>query len=587
MATPDSARYLDPHHSDQGRQQRISRTERLLRSNGVDSEEAHLLAQAIQLARQREPAIGLDVSPLRTVRRTLANLRGQAYRKHHKLVMEALTRVSDAEVAFGDVPDQVREAHSAFCYEMYKGNQTRFLDRNPDETPEEFVDRPRKSTLNITQLVIHTLSKLYHKPPVRKLEEDTAAHVEAALSEIWNDLHNLTWLEADRYTRLVGTVAIRPFYDATVPGRIRPWVFLSHQLRVVPDEERPWEPAAVIERVQPFARRHKATIWTAKSFVTLKNNQVHYEPHSMGRVPHVFVRDRLSFTSFFVEGRGRILCDPNAILNNDLTDLEEVKQLQGFATLQIVNPAEDDIRVGPREAFVFRPKEAGEPYGIQYVSPGAPIGELRQDCDRQISNILRVNRVPEAALGAEIGRRSLSGRAIQAAMQPLIEDLEERGRLFEPLERDYADAALRVKNEYEPGFFYDPLMQAPYFQTDWAEMSFPLDTADQIAQDEFDVAHGIRTPAEIIRREDPDRYETHEAAVEQWHKNLAEMNSAGWSPPREDEEQPDLQASFVGNEPSGVHQTPILDMLEEEGLVNRLGNNPAGDGPAWGNGNGA
>lgn len=539
---------------------------RLIR-HGVEPEEADLLSRAIDLARKKSAGASLDSSALLTVSRTLArSSEDQSYRRHHRMVMAELARVSDAEAAFGDLPDGVREQHSAFCYEMFKGNQTRFLDRHPDETPEEFIDRPRKATLNITQLVIYILSKLYHRAPVRELEDTTDPVVADVLGEVWSELFNLTMLEADRYTRLVGTVAIRPFYDPTVPGGIRPWVFLSHQLRVIPDPVRPWQAAAVIERVRPFAKTCQATIWTAHSFMAVRGNRFHYEPHGLGRIPHVWMKDRLSFTSFFVEGRGRILCDPNAILNNDLTDLEEVKQLQGFAVTEIINPDEDDVRVGPRQAFVFRPKSKDDLFGVRFVNPGAPIAELRRDIAEQISSILQVNRVPEAALGAQIGRRSLSGRAIQEAMQPIEDDLEERGRLMVPVEHDYADSALRILREHQPGFTYDPEQQRPEFQVNYAELEHPLDTKDQISRDEFDIAQGVITPAVVIRREDPDGYPTHEDAVVQWRKNLEEMRAAGFEP-ADDEPEPQRAAYGPQNGNGAGEDEDLLAALEGAGLV--------------------
>ena len=552
--------------------------ERFLLAHGVEPEEANLIARAIDLARgSADTRMTLDVSPLRNVTRSLASRGSSRWRKHHELVMSELRAVTDKEAAFGDLPDAVREQHSAFCYQMYAGNQARFLDRHPDETPEEFMDRPRKATMNLTQLVIYALSKLYHDSPIRRLEEGTPEHIAEALEAIWtNDITNLSLLEADRYTRLVGTIAIRPFYDPSIPGSIRPWVFLSHQLRVVPDRERPWLAAAVVERVQPFARSVKATIWTARSFVTLRGGKVTWEPHGLGRVPHVWMRDRLSFTSFFVEGRGRLICDPNAIINNDLTDLEEVKQLQGFAVTEIINPEEDDIRIGPRQAFVFKPQSKDDQFGVRFVSPNAPIAELRRDIEASIGDLLRTNRVPEAALGAAINQRQLSGAAIREAMQPIVDDMTERGRLMAPVETDYADSALRMLREHAPGFAYDSENERPEFVVDWAELQFSDDDATAIKRDEFNVAHAIDTPAGIIRREDPDSYPTQEDAVAQWKANLEELKEAGFDPTDTEpqEQRQEFAAELLdaaernGNgNGNGNGTTPLLDLLEGDGAA--------------------
>lgn len=532
----------------------LDRIGRVLREKGIEPEEADLISQAIHLAREKDPSLSMDVSPLRSVQRAITNVRGKSYRKHHKLIIDAITKISDSEAAFGDIPNGLREQHSAFCYEMYKGNQCRFLDRQPDETPEEFIDKPRKSTLNITSLVIYTLSKLYHESPVRKLVDGTPQHVADALGKIWTDMYDLTLMEVDRYTRLLGTVAVRPFYDEDVPGCIVPWVFLSHQLRVIPDENKPWKAAAVIERSQPFSKEPKAAIWTAKSYVTLKGSQITYEAHGIGRVPHTFFKDKKSYTSFFVEGRGRDLCDPNAVLNNDLSDLEEIKQLQGFAVTQIVNPAEDDIRIGPRQAFVFKPEGPNDQFGVKFVTPNAPIAVLRADANEIVRGILQVNRVPTAALGVDMNKRQLSGKAIQAAMQPITDDMKERGKLFTPQELDLADSCLAVLNAHKPGFSYNRLTEKPHFHVTYAPLKFPVPGQEKVVQDEFDIRQGIKTPADIIRASNPERFKTYEQAYDHWKKNVGEIKDVMSGEETE-------AAEVVKTEQS---EDDILSMVEDE-----------------------
>jgi hypothetical protein len=287
------------------------------------------------------------------------------------------------------------------------------------------------------------------------------------------------------------------------------------------------------------------------------------EPHGLGRIPHVFCRDELSYTSFFVEGRGRVLCNPNAILNNDLSDLEEVKQMQGFSLLELTNPVEDTQRIGPREAVTFRPTDNTTPFGAKFVAPNAPLAELRADCSEQIDQILEVNGVPAAAVGADINRRSLSGAAIRAGMQPIIADNKKRESLFKPLEHDLADSMLRMVRRHEPTFAYDPDTQRPEFTIFYQTLEFPADTRDKVVKDDFDIAQGINTPAGILRRDEPEKFPTHEEAVLQWQKNLAELRTAGFSP-GDDEQDPNLRASFGGFQPTVEGREPQEEYTSRE-----------------------
>lgn len=550
-----------------------------------DRQQAALLARAVRTARDgTRRNMGTDVriwnsTNLRSIREAR---QGGEFRKLHAITLSDLVP-TDAELAFGDPPDSVREAHAAFCYAMWSNYGSRYIDRNQAEKPEEFIDRPRRHTIALTRLIISILSKLYHKPPTRTLDASTPEHVKSALQAIWSPAFNLALQDVDRLTRLLGTVAVRPFYDPESPGRIRLWAFLSHQLRVVPDPERPWRPAAVIERVQPFRRGGLVNIWTDEWFAQLGNgNEVKCTRHKLGRIPHTIFRDSRSFTSFFVEGRGRMLCDPHALINNKLTDLAEIEQMQGYSIAEVYNPEGEPV-FGPRQAIVFRPgPDDRRQYGVKFVSPGAPIVELRRAIDQDISQVLRDNGVPDAALGAAIQQRQLSGAAIRAAMQPITDDLEDRGRMFSVFELDLADACLCTLAAYTPpvqatdeqgapvmdeqgaqatapGFVYDPETQRPKFTMQWAKLDMPMDTGEKVKREEFDVAQGVQTPADLMFERFPEKFKDRDAALDGWRSNLEEMKALGMPATGGDGQDP-TDARF-GDQAAAASTTPHLDAL--------------------------
>ena len=553
--------------------------------NGVDPEEAELIQDAINLGRSRASFLAIETTALRSVRRTFfATGTGRDYREFHRLVNEELKELTPGELAFGDIPDMFREQHAAFCFNMHEGHQSRYLDRHEDETTEEFLDRPGKTTMNITRRVIDALSKLYHKPPTREFTDDeseddavetpgSARHQEQQdrLNAVWgNKLFNPTMIDVDRFTRLLGTVAIRPIYDPAIKGKVRLWLFMSHQLRVIPHPTKPWRPAAVIERIHPFGKDPGLVInvWTDEHYVMLKGSKVTVERHGLGRIPHVFSKDGMSWNSFFVEGRGRSLCEPNAVMNNDLTDLEEIKQMQGFSVMEVINADDaDDIRVGPRQMFKFTVKDKDLPFGVNFKSPSAPLGELRADIESQVRHILMTNNVPPAAIGAAIDERSLSGEAIRAAMQPVVDDLEERAEMFEPVEWDLSDSMLRIIAKHEPAFIYAPKEDRPEFEVEYQKLSLPKSTQAKVTQDDFDIAQGRETPASTMRRDNPDKFPTHEKAVEQWHANLDETRAVGFDikASEDDPDDPDTTFGNVGTGPKP--KTPLLDALEGDGAL--------------------
>lgn len=516
----------------------LERLEGVAPGDPANTEQAKIIAQAVRLAKAspRQMTLG-EIEAGAPLKQALSLRRAETFRKGQRLYVNDLL-LTDSEVVFGDAPDQFREAFSAFCYAMYRGYGHRYIDRHQAESAEEFIDRPGKYCVNLTALVVHILSKLYHTPPTRKLDvvfEQAQPNAAQALQAMWGDpLWNLSMIEVDRLTRLLGTVSVRPFYDPTRPGKIRLWLFLNHQLRVIPSVDRPWEPAAVIERVQPFRTESTKIIWTDRWFLQMRpkgyTDAVTAEPHTLGRIPHVFFRDALSYTSFFCDGRGRDLCTPNAHINNRLTDLHEIEQLQGFSMIEAINPESDDITIGPREAVIFRPPgDDRRPFGLNFKTPAAPIGLLRASIDADVRDVLKTNKVPEAALGAAIQQRQLSGAAIRAAMQPIFEDNAERGRLFTPSEVEVADVALRMRREHEQGFAYTPETNAAKFTVKWGKIEVPLDTKEQVEREAHDIANAIATPADIMQERDPERFKDHDAAVLAWKSNLAETAQAGFA----------------------------------------------------------
>ena len=514
----------------------------LLQIAGGDRDEAVLLARAIRRAALapagiRTGAFGLDAPALSTFTRTFFNdsgtgTRGGIFRDAQRIADRQL-RLNASNLAFTGPPDVVREEHAAFCRLMYRAIQIRFLDRHPGETPEDFLNRPRKRQINITRVIINALSNLYAKRPVRTLVGATSGNVqralvgdeEAGIKGLWSGLYDLQLLQVDRFTRLEGTIAVRPFFAPRWPGKVRLVVFHSDQLRVVMDESRPWQPLAVIERVKPFDARGHVMIWTDHSWLKRDSNgKITGGQHTIGRIPLVFFHDGLPSGSFFIEGRGRELCDANAAINGKLTDLEENYQYQSFAVPQVVNhhdlDGEEDIVLGPRRVLEFNGVQAGQPHGLEFKAPPSRLGDLRGEINADIESQFRINGVPMSALGAAIEQRALSGEAIRESMRPILRDFEQRGILFGPLDEELADVSLRVRAEHDPDFSYDPQVEAPLYAIDYQEPTLPAQLRDVIMKDEFDIAHGAKIVPDLMLRDNPGKWPDREKATEAWVENI-------------------------------------------------------------------
>ncbi|MBI4567308.1 MAG: hypothetical protein HY719_02810 [Planctomycetes bacterium] len=409
-------------------------------------------------------------------------------------------------------PDEAREIECRFALEMYRGRQMRFLSPGAGEPLEEFRRRPGKAFLNLTRLVIDVLSLLYKAPPERTATGSRT--VASRLVRVWSENSmDLLFLAVDRLTRLLGTVAVRPFYEG---GRVRYWLYPSHRLRVIEDDSAPWKPrAVVISWTKPAGRSgaagggrgqaaRRAHVWTAQRFADLTDGVVtDNRAHGYGRVPLTVFRDRWSYEGFFSEGRGAAVAHQNCAVNEKLSDLGYTVKMQGFGVMQVVNPdPRQSLAVGPGNTLVFQ-VAAGDPYGIEYKSPNAPLEALIADLRFSIEELLRSQRVPESAISVNTVAGA-SGVAIAAAQSPVIEDRAERVQLFREGETDLVDATLRVIRAHEPGFeFHDDSYR---FRVNFPEPEASGSARDRIERDEFLLRHRLIAPWELMFRDNPDGF---------------------------------------------------------------------------------
>lgn len=427
--------------------------------------------------------------------------------------------------------DTKRIELAAFQHEMYRGNQLPFLEPHPGESDQEFQRRVHLRTLNLTRVVIDVLSGLYRSPAERTLSGGAPAWREA-LEPAWRlGSPDALLSTADRLARLQGVCAVQPLWrDNRLSWRILP----AHRLAVIEDPTDPINPAAVVTLsagpVWDALGRHSgaafADVWTRDEWMRVRGGEVvSRESHDYGRVPFAFLRDRWPTDSFWVEGRGHSLCYDNAVLNGRLSDLAEVIALQGFGVMEVVNPdPAQDIVLGPGRAVAFRPMQ-GEPMGINFKNPGAPIAELVEEMRESIRHILLSQRIPEHALSVSVSGGT-SGIAIHAANSPVVEDRLERARLFAVAEDEMHRAAIAIVAAHTG---LDP-SDAPTMRVNFPEPDLMQTFSDKQRRDEWMLANGLTTPWHLLYRDNPDGYASLDEAKAVWLARRAELASVSGSP---------------------------------------------------------
>jgi len=399
----------------------------------------------------------------------------------------------DLEYLAVEAGESPRQRLARLAHDFYLGEQLRYVERNPDETPEEFSKRP-KAMLNVTRLVVDVLSGLYKDPPLRRAlvpggpggpggsdgREDAA--LSARLEDVWyaNNIDGFM-LAVDRCVRATGTAAVRVYYDpdhrGEGEGEIVYWFYPSQMLSGIADPERPWRPLGLVIRwsAQDVRGRaeNRAEIWTAERYGEVRGSEVRWEANRLGEIPVVLVRDepaqgvigRLG-TNLFPRGRGWEVAGANRVLNTRLSDDLWTLKMQGFGVPVLLNPPPD-----VQERFVLSPGRAlafgGEPEqeaGLSFAAPGAPLADLRADVAERIRQILLANRIPEDAIAARLVGGA-SGIAIRSTQIPIEIDRDERRRVFERAERELFDLTLRALNAHEPDTALD--------EGSWLEIEYP------------------------------------------------------------------------------------------------------------------
>jgi hypothetical protein len=433
--------------------------------------------------------------------------------------------------AADDGSENARVELAAFQYDMYRGNQLPFIEPHQGESDDEFGKRANLRVLNLSRVVIDVLSGLYRSPVERRLIGGSASFQDLFTSAWRANSLDTVLFQADRMTRLQGTVGVQPIWQA---GSLSYRVFPAHRFAVVRDPSNPAEALAVVtlsagplwDGRGELSRASFADIWTRDEYARVSEGHVvERRAHGYAALPFAFFRDAEPLDGFWVEGRGRSLCYDNAVLNARLSDLAQVVALQGFGVLQVTNPDPgQDMRMGPGRAMSFR-VAPNTPYGVEFKQPGAPIAELVAELAESVRHILLSQRIPEHALSFNVSA-NVSGAAIAAANLPVIEDRLERARLFAGAEARLHAASVAVAAVHAR---LDS-REAPQLSVSFPEPSLARSLDERRVHDDWALKQGLLTPWQIMFRDNPDGYVSLDAAREAWIAQRAELQRLGVAP---------------------------------------------------------
>ncbi|MCB9895917.1 MAG: phage portal protein [Planctomycetes bacterium] len=427
----------------------------------------------------------------------------------------SVSRPDELYALYTSEGDNARRAEARFIWDMYRGDQLRYIPRLPGESATEFLRRPHKQFLNVTRVIIDVLSQLYRRPVERQLDADK--RVRERIQRVWDrNTPDRLLLGLDRLARLQGVAAVRVSFEQ---GEVRYWPWPAHRLVCIPDLDRPDTPAAVIA----FAAGDGslAHVWSPERVSTVAGGRIISEQeHGLGRVPFAFVHDQLIVDGFWTEGRGRAVAFANAEFNAKLSELAHTVAMQGFGVMEIVNPdPAQEIAVGPARAIAFN-VSGNDPFGINFKSPNAPITDLIADLEFFLATLLKTQRIPESVLSVNVGA-NISGVSVLAQQTPVLEDRVERQQVFRAFEQQLLDVTLAVLREHEA------LHAEATLHVNYPEPTLEQSAAERMQVDDWRLRNGMTTPWALMLRDDPDAYTDLEQARQAWLTNHQGNTHAG------------------------------------------------------------
>ena len=407
--------------------------------------------------------------------------------------------------------------------EMYEGDQEQFIERRPNETSAEFADRP-KECVNLTRRVIDVRSRLYKEPPKRALLSPGGTPDEALqgrMERVWrtNPMGPLMQT-VDRFTRLQGTVAARPFYhtDPGDPnhGQVEYVFYHREKLDVLTVDGDPTTPGAVVVRWR--ANNHDwVEVWTPDAVVTLRSRQrtgellrlgtvetldlreVRRDENRYGILPFAFFHNELPVDVPLLTPPGQNLVELNKRINEKLSDLAYIALFQAHGQWYVKGsvPPEWTPVVGPNR-LVKVPAD-GE---LGVIAPQVDFSAYLDYINGVINLLLLSEGVPQAAVRLDQSAAT-SGVAIIAEQLPLIEDRQERLELFRLWERDLAVKTLRVL-EVEEGLAVPASEEDVHFLVDFADPKLPLPDTHELARWQWEIDRSAKTIVDYMIANNPE-----------------------------------------------------------------------------------
>jgi hypothetical protein len=406
-----------------------------------------------------------------------------------------------------------REAARVLSY--YEGRNAALILPREGEDPADFAGR-QKLTSKITQKVVKELGKgLYAPGPTRTLQSSPAADAFYQEVAAANHLNGLMQA-ADRMAWLHGCFAIQVEVARDRPIRLWPW--MASEFAVFLDDDDPTTPWAVCCRSKFEARNQLRyqlwdglevrTFWTRPGdtdpFLVRGDRVLDFDPsmsgpHGYGCLPFVFVHNERPLCEFWTAGVGTQLADTNAVLDVRLSDLDQTIGMFSNPRMfgQNVHTAVRYTSI-PGAVMDLVPLDREKPADVFFRQPELMVQDVWMHIANYANQTLLDLDLPLTVLPDQM--QPESGVAIVARRMPLIDLWRSRQEPFKGYESRLARAILTVAGSFyrRPELLGAAASAAEKLLVEFPEAQLPLPTPERDVQDDWEVAHGIKSLTQCV-----------------------------------------------------------------------------------------
>lgn len=248
-----------------------------------------------------------------------------------------------------------------------------------------------------------------------------------------------------RKAKLCGIVAVRPVF---VQGKLKLLNYTPDEFRVSTNADNATQATQMVY-LDSINNEIVYRVWDAEKVTTLniKGKPIEIVSHSYNRLPFVFLR--LEETNGFYPGGMFEIVEENIKSNEDEFDANLSRRYHAHPIGLAINMGADMPGLSPSRIVQKDNVMAGEGVPvepmIQYVSPEARYGDLKEFSEQRIETAMRNEGVPASSLAKQAGT-PLSGISRVIERTDLIEERYSDIETLRGFERELAEMVIVASN---------------------------------------------------------------------------------------------------------------------------------------------